>query len=44
MLALPVNSLPAIGFEPALPAATAEALGWNAGRARKLWLRARGVP
>ena len=44
VLALPVNSLPAIGFEPALPAATAEALGSNAGRAHKLWLRARGVP
>ncbi len=44
VLALPVNALPAIGFAPALPAATAEALGANAGRARKLWLRARGVP
>jgi len=44
VIALPVNALPAIGFEPALPAATAEALGTNAGRAHKLWLRARGVP
>jgi monoamine oxidase len=44
VLALPVNALPAIGFTPALPAATAEALGTNAGRARKLWLRTRGVP
>ena len=44
MLALPVNTLPGIGFDPALPGATAEALGSNAGRARKLWLRARGVP
>jgi monoamine oxidase len=44
ILALPVNVLPGIGFEPALPAATAEALGSNAGRARKVWLRARGVP
>ena len=26
------------------PAATAEALGTNAGRAHKVWLRARGVP
>ena len=44
VLALPVNTLPALAFEPALPAATAEALGTNAGRALKLWLRARGVP
>ena len=44
VLALPVNALPAIGFEPSLPVATAEALGTNAGRAHKLWLRARGVP
>jgi monoamine oxidase len=44
VLALPVNALPAVEFEPALPAATAEALGANAGRAHKVWLRARGVP
>ena len=44
VLALPVNALPAIAFDPALPAATAEALGANAGRAHKVWLRARGVP
>jgi monoamine oxidase len=44
VLALPVNTLPAVGFEPALPGATAEALGTNAGRGRKVWLRARGVP
>jgi monoamine oxidase len=44
VLALPVNSLPGVAFDPALPAATAEALGTNAGRARKVWLRARGVP
>jgi monoamine oxidase len=44
ILALPVNTLPAVAFAPALPAATAEALGSNAGRALKLWLRARGVP
>ena len=44
VLALPVNTLPAISFEPALPDATAEALGINAGRAHKVWLRARGVP
>ena len=44
MLALPVNTLPAVGFAPSLPGATAEALGTNAGRAHKVWLRARGVP
>jgi monoamine oxidase len=44
VLALPVNTLPGVAFDPALPGATAEALGSNAGRARKLWLRARGVP
>ncbi len=44
VLALPVNALPAVEFEPALPAATAQALGANAGRAHKVWLRARGVP
>jgi monoamine oxidase len=44
VLALPVNTLPGVRFEPALPAATAEALGSNAGRAHKVWLRARGVP
>jgi monoamine oxidase len=44
VLAVPVNTLPGVGFEPALPGATAEALGSNAGRGRKVWLRARGVP
>ncbi|MDX6630473.1 MAG: hypothetical protein QOH00_2719, partial [Gaiellales bacterium] len=44
VLALPVNTLPGVGFEPPLRRATAEALGTNAGRARKVWLRARGVP
>ena len=44
VLALPVNALPALAFSPALPALTAEACGANAGRAHKLWLRARGVP
>ena len=44
VLALPVNTLPGLEFEPALPAATAESIGTNAGRGRKVWLRARGVP
>jgi monoamine oxidase len=44
VLALPVNTLPAVSFDPPLPGTTAEALGTNAGRAHKVWLRARGVP
>jgi monoamine oxidase len=44
VLALPVNTLPGVAFEPALPAGTAEALGANAGRAHKVWMRVRGVP
>ena len=42
VLRCPSTPLPAIGFEPALPGATAEALG-SAGRGLA-WLRARGVP
>jgi monoamine oxidase len=44
ILAVPVNALPEIAFEPALPGPTAQAEGSNAGRAVKLWFRARGVP
>jgi monoamine oxidase len=44
ILAVPVNLLPAIAFEPALPEPTGQAAGSNAGRAVKLWLRARGLP
>jgi monoamine oxidase len=33
-----------VGFAPTLPGATAEALGANAGRALKVWMRARGAP
>ena len=43
ILALPVNVLPHVGFEPPLPPSTAAATGSNAGRAIKLWVRARGV-
>jgi monoamine oxidase len=44
VLALPVNTLGGLRFEPELPPPTAEALGTNAGRGRKVWMRARGVP
>jgi monoamine oxidase len=44
ILAVPVNLLPHIAFNPPLPPATAEAAGSNAGRAYKIWFRARGVP
>lgn len=44
IVALPVNVLPHVAFDPPLPAATAEAAGTNAGRAYKLWFRARGLP
>ena len=44
IVALPVNVLPHVAFEPPLPPATAEAAGTNAGRAYKLWFRARGLP
>src|SRR5262245_31446748 len=40
IVALPVNVLPDVAFDPPLPAATAEAAGTNAGRAYKLWFRA----
>jgi (S)-6-hydroxynicotine oxidase len=43
VIALPVNVLPAISFEPTLPHRTAAALGSNAGSAIKVWMRARGV-
>ena len=44
VLALPVNTLSRVSFEPALAESTAQALGSNAGRALKVWMRARGVP
>ena len=42
--ALPVNLLPHVSFDPPLPDGTASAAGTNAGRAIKLWVRARGAP
>ncbi len=44
VVALPVNVLPNVAFDPPLPAPTAEAAGTNAGRAYKIWFRARGLP
>jgi len=44
IVALPVNLLPHVTFDPSLPEQTAAAAGTNAGRAIKLWVRARGAP
>ena len=44
VVALPINVLPNVAFDPPLPAATAEAAGTNAGRAYKIWFHARGLP
>jgi monoamine oxidase len=44
VVAVPVNVLPHLAFDPPLPAATAEAAGTNAGRSVKAWFHARGVP
>ncbi len=43
ILAVPINCLPAIAFTPALPTATAEGAGANAGAAVKVVMLARGV-
>lgn len=43
VLAVPLNCLPQISFEPALPPRLAEAAGANAGRAVKVVMLARGV-
>jgi monoamine oxidase len=44
IVALPVNVLPHVRFDPPLPGPTTRAAGTNAGRAIKLWVRARGAP
>ena len=44
VVALPVNVLPNIAFDPPLPEWTADAAGTNAGRAYKIWFQARGLP
>ena len=43
VLAVPLNCLPGIAFEPALPPGVAEAAGANAGRAVKVLMLVRGV-
>jgi monoamine oxidase len=43
VIALPLNVLDRIAFEPALPERLTESFGKNRGRALKMWLRARGV-
>ena len=44
VLAVPLNCLPDIAFEPALPARIAEAAGANVGATVKLLMRATGLP
>jgi monoamine oxidase len=44
ILAVPINVLPHIEMEPALPEAARAIAGGNAGRAIKVWMRARGLP
>ncbi|MFZ0324571.1 MAG: FAD-dependent oxidoreductase, partial [Actinomycetes bacterium] len=43
VVAVPVNALPQIGFNPPPPARTAQAFGMSMGKAFKVWLLARGV-
>ncbi len=44
ILAVPINVLPHISFEPALPEPLPAVAGGNAGRGLKVWMRARGLP
>jgi len=44
VVAVSVNTLPRIRFEPAPPTTTSEAFGMSAGKAVKVWLLTRGVP
>jgi monoamine oxidase len=44
IVALPVNVLPQVEFQPELPARSKAGAGANAGRALKVWVRARGLP
>ena len=44
LVAVPINLLAHISFEPALPDGVRALAGANAGRALKVWVRARGLP
>jgi monoamine oxidase len=44
VIAVPINVLPHITFDPPLPARLQAIAGANSGRAIKVWVRARGVP
>ena len=44
VLAVPINVLGQIAVEPALPEPVRSVAGANAGRAVKVWMRARGLP
>jgi monoamine oxidase len=44
ILAVPINVLPHIVFEPGLPEPLPLVAGGNAGRGLKVWMRARGLP
>jgi monoamine oxidase len=44
VVALPVNTLARVDFEPPLPSQTVAGFGSNSGKAIKVWLLARGVP
>jgi monoamine oxidase len=44
ILALPLNVLAAIDFDPPLPERLRSSLGKNRGRALKLWMSTRGIP
>jgi monoamine oxidase len=44
VIAVPINVLPHITFDPPLPAPVRAIAGANSGRAIKVWVRARGVP
>jgi monoamine oxidase len=44
VIAVPINVLPQIMFDPPLPHHVQAVAGANSGRALKVWVRARGVP
>ncbi len=44
VIAVPINVLPHLTFDPPLPGPVQAIAGANSGRALKVWVRARGVP